>query len=217
MGETRNGAQEKGEQQKTGLKVVVVGDGACGKTSLLKTFNSGQFPTDVYMPTIFDLCIKDTEYQGQRVELSLWDTAGQEDYDRLRIMAYPGTNIVIVCFSVETIESLENTFEKWLPEVRLHAPAAKVLLVALKIDLRTDQEVLEHMGRVYRRGPLADAEGRMVASRLGVPYIECSARKNQHVGDVFLRAIELVYPNGIAAAAASSGEPGQTDSCCTIL
>ncbi|KAJ2661230.1 hypothetical protein IWW48_002526 [Coemansia sp. RSA 1200] len=215
MSETQNGAQEKGEQQKTGLKVVVVGDGACGKTSLLKTFNSGQFPKDVYMPTIFDLCIKDMEYQGHKVELSLWDTAGQEDYDRLRIMAYPGTSIVIICFSVETIESLENTFEKWLPEVRQHAPRAKVLLVALKIDLRTDQEVLEHMGRVYQRGPVADAEGRMVASRLGVPYIECSARKNQHVGDVFLRAIELVYPNGIAAAA--SGEPGQTGSCCTIL
>ncbi|KAJ2401048.1 hypothetical protein GGI23_001647 [Coemansia sp. RSA 2559] len=203
------------DEQKKGLKVVVVGDGACGKTCLLKTFNSGSFPADMYVPTIFDLCIKDVEYQGRPVELSLWDTAGQEDYDRLRIMAYPDTDIVLICFSVETIESLENTFEKWLPEVNEHAPGAKVLLVALKIDLRTDQEVLEHMHRVYQRGTVSDREGRMVASKLGIPYIECSARRNQHVGDVFLRAIELALPDRPGADGSNPTGPGST--CCAIL
>ncbi|KAJ2528809.1 GTP-binding protein Rho1, partial [Coemansia sp. RSA 1933] len=115
-----------------------------------------------------------------------------------------------------TIESLENTFEKWLPEVNDHAHCAKVLLVALKIDLRTDQDVLEHMHRVYQRGPVSDREGRMVAAKLGVPYIECSARKNQHVGDVFLKAIELALPDRSGPNAADKAT-GTSGSCCSIL
>ncbi|KAJ2091099.1 hypothetical protein IW138_002061 [Coemansia sp. RSA 986] len=208
--------QQQQQHGRAGLKIVVVGDGACGKTCLLKTFNSGQFPENMYVPTIFDLCIKDIEYQGHKIELQLWDTAGQEDYDRLRLMSYPDTDIVLICFSVETIESLENTFEKWLPEVSEHASSAKVLLVALKIDLRTDQDVLEHMDRVYQRGPVSDREGRMVAAKLRVPYIECSARRNQHVSDVFLRAIELALPDRFGSDSnkpTDTGGPG----CCSIL
>ncbi|KAI9502097.1 hypothetical protein GGI25_003599 [Coemansia spiralis] len=193
------------------LKIVVVGDGACGKTCLLTTFNTGRFPHNTYIPTVFDLCIKDVDHQGRTVELSLWDTAGQEDYDRLRTMAYPDTDVVLVCFSVDLIDSLENTFEKWLPEVARCAPQAKVLLVALKIDLRADQEAIGHMARVYQRGPVSSAEGRRVAARLGLPYIECSAKRSQHVGDVFHKAIALVLPDTQQPSKPASA------SCCSIL
>lgn len=52
-----------------------------------------------------------------QVELALWDTAGQEDYDRLRPLSYPDTDVILMCFSVDSPDSLENIPEKWTPEV----------------------------------------------------------------------------------------------------
>lgn len=54
-----------------------------------------------------------------QVELALWDTAGQEDYDRLRPLSYPDTDVILMCFSVDSPDSLENIPEKWTPEVSL--------------------------------------------------------------------------------------------------
>nr|CAH7761808.1 unnamed protein product [Callosobruchus chinensis] len=66
-------------------KLVIVGDGACGKTCLLIVFSKDQFP-EVYVPTVFENYVADIEVDGKQVELALWDTAGQEDYDRLKKM-----------------------------------------------------------------------------------------------------------------------------------
>ena len=64
-------------------KLVIVGDGECGKTCLLIVFSQDEFP-DVYVPTVFETYVADIEVGGVQVELALWDTAGQEDYDRDR-------------------------------------------------------------------------------------------------------------------------------------
>lgn len=65
-------------------KLVVVGDGACGKTCLLIVFSKNQFPI-TYVPTVFETYVADIRAaDGRKVELALWDTAGQEDYDCLR-------------------------------------------------------------------------------------------------------------------------------------
>ena len=63
-------------------KLVIVGDGACGKTCLLMVFSKDHFP-EYYAPTVFENYVADIEVDGKQVELVLWDTAGQEDYDRL--------------------------------------------------------------------------------------------------------------------------------------
>ncbi|KAJ2501775.1 GTP-binding protein Rho1 [Coemansia sp. RSA 1972] len=199
----------------TGLRVerkfVVVGDGACGKTCLLRTFHDGRFPIDLkYIPTVFDVCVKAIDYRGGIVELALWDTAGQEDYDRLRIMAYPDADVVIVCFSVDAIDSLSNVFEKWLPEVREMAPRARVILVALKVDLRTDPVAIEHIRRMYERAPLTFEEGKHMARAMGIPYIECSAKRNQHIDDVFMHAMSMVVDENEFA-------PPKEKTCCVIL
>ena len=60
-------------------KLVIVGDGTCGKTSLLIVFAKDKFP-EVYTPTVFENYVADIEIDGKAVELALWDTAGQEAF-----------------------------------------------------------------------------------------------------------------------------------------
>src|ERR1044071_7210439 len=92
-------------------KIVVVGDGSCGKTSLINVYSRKDFPLS-YMPTVFESNLITTNYViGKRqytAELALWDTAGQEDYDRLRPLSYPDTDVVLICFSIEDPNSLDS-------------------------------------------------------------------------------------------------------------
>ena len=84
-------------------KIVILGDGACGKTSLLNVFTSGYFP-QVYEPTVFENYIHDIYIDGQPLQLSLWDTAGQEEFDRLRSLSYNDTHCIILCFSISCLK-----------------------------------------------------------------------------------------------------------------
>merc|ERR1711868_189939 len=88
-------------------KLVIVGDGTCGKTSLLIVFAKDKFP-EVYTPTVFENYVADIEIDGKAVELALWDTAGQEDYDRLRPLSYPDTDVILICYSIDSPDSLQN-------------------------------------------------------------------------------------------------------------
>ena len=111
------------------------GDGACGKTSLLNVFTRGYFPT-VYEPTVFENYVHDIFIDNVHVELSLWDTAGQEEFDRLRSLSYDDTHAIMLCFSVDSPDSLENVESKWVGEIAENCPGVKLVLVALKCDLR---------------------------------------------------------------------------------
>lgn len=66
----------------------------------------------VYVPTVFENYVCDVEVDGKCVEMALWDTAGQEDYDRLRPLSYPDTHVVMICFAIDSPDSLVNTYEK---------------------------------------------------------------------------------------------------------
>ena len=78
-----------------------------------------------------------------QVELALWDTAGQEDYDRLRPLSYPDTDVILMCFSVDSPDSLENIPEKWTPEVKHFCPNVPIILVGNKKDLRNDPATIK--------------------------------------------------------------------------
>ena len=91
------------------------------------------------MPTVFDNYSALVHCDGRQVSLGLWDTAGQEDYDRLRPLSYPQTDVFLVCFSVVSPASLDNVLHKWVPEIRHHCADAPLLLVGTKSDLRDDR------------------------------------------------------------------------------
>ena len=76
----------------------------------------------------------------QDVDAQLWDTAGQEEFERIRVLGYENTTCFIVCFCVADFVTFENVKRLWLPELRRHNPDAKILLVGTKSDLRKPKE-----------------------------------------------------------------------------
>uniref|UniRef100_A0A3B3CTK7 Ras homolog family member C n=1 Tax=Oryzias melastigma TaxID=30732 RepID=A0A3B3CTK7_ORYME len=137
-------------------KLVIVGDGACGKTCLLIVFSKDQFP-EVYVPTVFENYVADIEVDGKQVELALWDTAGQEDYDRLRPLSYPDTDVILMCFSIDSPDSLENIPEKWTPEVKHFCPNVPIILVGNKKDLRNDEHTRRELAKMKQLETVAHA------------------------------------------------------------
>ncbi|XP_065491674.1 rho-related GTP-binding protein RhoD isoform X1 [Caloenas nicobarica] len=174
------------------VKAVVVGDGGCGKTSLLVAFARGDFPK-VYVPTVFEKYTASLQVGGKPVKIHLWDTAGQEDYDRLRPLSYSNTNVVLICFDVTSPNSFDNILTKWYPEVNHFCRGVPVLLVGCKTDLRRDQEVLQKL-REGHLEPISYQQGEAMARQVhAVSYLECSARYQENVGDIFAVACSAAF------------------------
>ena len=173
------------------IKCVIAGDGAVGKTCVLISYTTNGFPED-YIPTVFDNYCANVMVDGQCYSLGLWDTAGQDDYDRLRPLSYPDTDVFILCFSLVSRTSLENVKRKWMPELRHHRPGTPVILVGTKLDMRGDvnvNAVLAEKGQT----PISTAEGAAVAKQIGAhKYCECSALTQKGLKHVFDESIRVV-------------------------
>lgn len=188
-------------------KLVIIGDGACGKTSLLSVFTLGYFPTH-YVPTVFENYVTDCRVDGKSVQLALWDTAGQEDYERLRPLAYSKSHVILIAFSVDSPDSLENVQHKWIEEAREKCPDVPVILVGLKTDLRHDPVSIEEMRKKSQRY-VTLREGEQMAQLCGARrYLECSSLNGEGVDDVFEAATR--------AALLNNGKQAEAG-CCIVL
>ena len=72
------------------------------------------------------------------------------DLDRLRLIAYPNTDVFLVCFSIINPDSYDNVREKWVPEIQKHWGQAPFLLVGTQMDLRTDPATITNLGEIYK-------------------------------------------------------------------
>lgn len=172
------------------LKCVVVGDGAVGKTALLVVYTTDSFSDD-YIPTVFDNYSASVCVDGRVVALNLFDTAGQEEYNRLRPLSYPQTDVFIVAFSVISPSSLHNVGQVWALELKHYCPKVPILLVGTKCDLREDKAVSH---RLAERGlaVLKPSDGAAMAKQIGASkYIECSSVTGKNVKTVFDEAIRI--------------------------
>lgn len=173
------------------IKCVVVGDGTVGKTCMLISFTSDSFPVE-YVPTVFDNYSAPLVVDSVSVNLGLWDTAGQEDYDRLRPLSYPQTDIFLLCFSVVSPVSFDNVTTKWVPEIRHHCPDTPIILVGTKIDLRDDGQTVRNLND-QGLSLISKNQGVKMAQKIkAIRYIECSALTQQNLHQVFEEAVRAV-------------------------
>jgi len=129
---------------------------------------------------------------GKPINLGLWDTAGQEDYDRLRPLSYPQTDVFLVAFSIVNPASFENVRAKWHPEISHHCPTTPIILVGTKVDLREDQATIDKLN-AKKQSPITYEQALAMCSEIGSrKYMECSALTQQGLKAVFDEAIRAV-------------------------
>ena len=169
------------------IKCVTIGDGAVGKTSLLISFVNNSFPLD-YIPTIFDNYNANLYLDNQYFTLNLWDTAGQEEYDRLRPLSYPQTDVFLLCYSIIYPISFENVKNKWFYEIKHYCNDTPIVLAGLKSDMRNS----------ITTKCISYSEGLELQKEIGALYFyECSALTQKNVKELFCDLIRTTYKKPI--------------------
>mmetsp|Transcript_20559 Transcript_20559/g.28846 ORF Transcript_20559/g.28846 Transcript_20559/m.28846 type:complete len:223 (-) Transcript_20559:148-816(-) len=190
------------------IKLMVVGDGSVGKTCLLISYTTNSFPGE-YVPTVFDNYTANAIVEGNPVNLGLWDTAGSEEYDSLRPLSYPGTDVFLVCFSLFSPESFHNVYKKWIPEINEHAVDTPIIIVGTKADLRNKPEAIAAL-KENNQEPITTEMGRTMADKVGAKrYLECSALTQEGLAKVFEEAVKVIlFPDKVDESVAASDKGG---------
>ena len=150
------------------LKCTIIGDGAVGKTCLIMSYTTNKFPK-VYIPTVIEKTTFNITFDDKIYNFELFDTAGQEDFDKLRLLAYPKTDVFLVCFNVVKRASFLNVEHKWVPEISQYYPNTPFLIIGTQIDLKENTKILNESETISTQ------QGEKLAKELkAVKYMECS-------------------------------------------
>ncbi|KAK9963979.1 hypothetical protein ABG768_005190 [Culter alburnus] len=159
------------EDMEVAIKVVVVGNGAVGKSSMIQRYCKGIFTKD-YKKTIgVDFLERQIIVNGEDVRLMLWDTAGQEEFDAITKAYYRGAQACVLVFSTTDRDSFE-AISSWREKVEMEVGDIPTVLVQNKIDLLDDTVIKNE-----------EAEG--LAKRLKLRFYRTSVKEDLNVNEVF--------------------------------
>jgi Ras-related C3 botulinum toxin substrate 1 len=197
----------------TDVKIMVVGDGSVGKTCMLISYTTNSFPGE-YVPTVFDNYTANAVVNGHPVNLGLWDTAGSDEYNTLRPLSYPGTDVFIICFSLVSPVTFENVKKKWHPEVSHFNPKPPIILVGTKLDLRNKPETLQSLKEAGLE-PIPEEAGIKLAREIGAHiFLECSALDQTNLPQVFEEAVKAAQSGTVTGTTgAGTGDKKGKEKC----
>jgi len=165
---------------KKDIKLVAVGDGATGKTSLLTVLKGEPFP-ERYIPTIFENYSQNYKQDDVNYELHIWDTPGQDEYDRLRPISYQDAKVILLCFALDKRQSFLNLSERWIMEVKYYCKDARIILAGMKSDLRESGNP----------NHISDEEARQFCiDQKFSEYVPCSAKTKDNVNRIFPSVVQ---------------------------
>jgi len=164
------------EDMEIQMKVLIVGNGAVGKSSMLQRYCKGEYTTD-YKKTIgVDFLERKITIGAEEVRLQIWDTAGQEEFDAMTKAYYRGAVACIVAFSTTDRESFEAV-QKWIDKVEEECGTIPMVLVQNKIDL-------------IDRAVMTTEEADALASKVRLELYRTSVLENHKVDEVFFYLAE---------------------------
>ena len=183
------------------VKVVVVGEGAVGKTAMTVTYAHKYFPTE-YTATVFDNYPTDIEVGGVQINMNIWDTGGLDEFEDLRKLTYPGTDVFVVCFDLTNGDSRENILNVWIPDLRERVgQTTPIILVGTKSERSFIPPPMSKGSQFYGDPEGYESyhitsykQGVQLAKKIGAAkYLECSAKNNDGLEAVFHEAAKIGF------------------------
>jgi len=166
------------------FKIVIIGDAAVGKTSLINRFVEGSFEED-YKPTLgANIVRKDVNLDNARVRLIMWDLAGQEKYRVVRSMYFQGCQGALLVYDVTRYNTLESINNKWLKDYKKHVKKkGAFILIGNKTDLQDQIAV-------------PTEKGKELATKIKASdFIETSAKLGENIEDAFSLLVNQILKN----------------------
>jgi small GTP-binding protein len=163
-------------------KVIVIGDPAVGKTSLLTNFATNQFE-EKYLPTVGVSILKETlELEGDEATINLmfWDIAGQPQFYMLHRPYFNGADGILLVFDTTRSSTFSNVNNWYNSAVKYGLSGVPRILIGNKVDLKDERKIIL---------PMAEH----LSEKLNAPYFETSALTGENVKVVFQKIAELVY------------------------
>ncbi len=161
------------------FKIVIVGDAAVGKTSLVRGFIKEKFSTE-YLPTLgVDIYYKQLNINGRVVDLSIWDIAGQKGWEIMHKNYFKGSDGCIAVFDLTRIKTFEN-LKAWILRVKEYSkPDIPCTILGNKKDLKISIEV-------------KPSSIEKITKETGYPYFETSAKTGENIEEAFTTLVKLI-------------------------
>lgn len=179
------------------FKVLVAGDGAVGKTSLIRRFCEGKFEESRVSTIGVDFQTQRVELPGGTVKLSIWDMAGQDRFHDIRQGFYRGSRTAALVYDANAPVTLQN-LPRWREEILAVVPDLRFVVVANKVDLLTQGMASPSTSQA----PASIRAGRTFAASIGAGFVPTSALSGTNVPQLFEQMAKLAQAHKQASSGA---------------